>query len=115
MINNVPPAHRAQFMKEIRMLKEKGKPESGKERDASGLLAAMKIQKMWRGFATRKRTRRRKIEEMILIGMNPPPPSKFREQQLQLNEQVREGGIHRQRVSTVACPISNLTRDVSPS
>lgn len=97
------------------MLKEKGKPESGRERDASGLLAAMKIQKMWRGFATRKRTRRRKIEEMILIGMNPPPPSKFREQQLQLNEQVREGGIQRQRVSTVACPISNLTRDVSPS
>lgn len=45
---------RAQFMKEIRMLKEKGKPESGREREASGLLAAMKIQKMWRGFATRK-------------------------------------------------------------
>lgn len=69
------------------MLKEKGKPDSGRG-DMSGLLAAMRIQKMWRGFATRKRTRRRKMEEMILIGMVPPPPSKFREEQLQMNVQV---------------------------
>lgn len=78
---------RAQFMKEIRMLK--GKPaESSRERDMSGLLAAMRIQKMWRGFATRKKTRRRKMEEMILIGMVPPPPSQFRDEQLQMNVQV---------------------------
>lgn len=78
---------RAEFMKEIRMLK--GKPaESSRERDMSGLLAAMRIQKMWRGFATRKKTRRRKMEEMILIGMVPPPPSQFRDEQLQMNVQV---------------------------
>ncbi|XP_055696973.1 dynein regulatory complex protein 11 [Phlebotomus papatasi] len=63
---------RAQFMKEIRLLKEKGKPESGKDKTDSGLIAAMKIQKVWRGFATRKKTRRRKVEEMVLIGMIPP-------------------------------------------
>lgn len=39
-------------MKEIRMLKEKGKPDGVKER-TDGLVAAMKIQKVWRGFATR--------------------------------------------------------------
>lgn len=65
---------RAQFMKELRMLKEKGKADGLKEKNESGLLAAMKIQTMWRGFTTRKKTRRRKMDEMILIGMVPPSP-----------------------------------------
>lgn len=65
---------RAHFMKEIRMLKEKGKAEEkDKDRTDSGLMAAMKIQKMWRGHAARRKTRRRKLDEMILIGMVPPP------------------------------------------
>lgn len=92
---------RAQFMREIRQLKEKGsKPDgSGRggpggagEKDLAGILAAMRIQKMWRGFATRKRTRRRKMEEMVLIGMVPPPPQllKGREEELQKSEKIRE-------------------------
>lgn len=65
---------RAHFMKEIRMLKEKGKAEEkDKDRSDSGLMAAMKIQKMWRGHTARRKTRRRKLDEMILIGMVPPP------------------------------------------
>lgn len=36
----------------------------------------MKIQKLWRGFATRRKTRRRKLEEMYLIGMIPRPSDK---------------------------------------
>lgn len=62
---------RAQFMKEIRMLKEKGKPDNIRDR-SDGLVAAQKIQKVWRGYATRRRTRRRKMEEMCLIGMVAP-------------------------------------------
>lgn len=62
-------------MKEIRQLKEKGKPEGVKER-SDGLVAAMKIQKVWRGFATRRKTRRGKLEEMYLIGMVPRPVQK---------------------------------------
>lgn len=54
------------------MLKEKGKSDGVGER-TDGLMAAMKIQKVWRGFATRRKTRRRKIEEMYLIGMVPRP------------------------------------------
>lgn len=65
---------RAQFMKEIKFLKEKGKPDSAKDRAETGLMAALRIQKMWRGFATRRQTRQRKMREMILIGMIPPPP-----------------------------------------
>lgn len=65
-------------MKEIRMLKEKGKPDGVKEK-TDGLLAAMKIQKLWRGFATRRKTRRRKMEEMYLIGMIPRPNDKKNE------------------------------------
>ncbi|XP_037956231.1 dynein regulatory complex protein 11 [Teleopsis dalmanni] len=65
---------RAHFMKEIRMLKDKGKSdERGKEHIDTGLTAAMKIQKMWRGHTARRITRRRKLDEMILIGMVPPP------------------------------------------
>lgn len=62
-------------MKEIRQLKEKGKPEGVKEK-TDGLAAAMKIQKVWRGFATRRKTRRGKLEEMYLIGMVPRPNQK---------------------------------------
>lgn len=62
-------------MKEIRGLKEKGKPDGVKEK-TDGLVAAMKIQKVWRGFTTRRITRRRKLEEMFLIGMISRPTQK---------------------------------------
>lgn len=62
----------AQFMKEIKQLKEKGKPEASKDR-TDGLVAAMRIQKVWRGFTTRRKTRHGKVEEMYLIGMIPRP------------------------------------------
>jgi hypothetical protein len=65
---------RAQFMKELKILKEKGKPDSSREKTNTGYNAAMKIQKVWRGYATRRQTRRRKMEEMILIGMIPAQP-----------------------------------------
>lgn len=32
------------------------------------LSAALKIQKIWRGFMARRATRRRKLQEMLLIG-----------------------------------------------
>lgn len=70
-------------MKEIKILKEKGKPDGVKER-SDGLLAAMKIQKLWRGFATRRKTRRRKLEEMFLIGMIPRPNQK----NVELHEEI---------------------------
>lgn len=63
---------RAQFMKEIKQLKEKGKPDAIKD-PTDGLIAAMRIQKMWRGFVDRRKTRHGKIEEMYLIGMIPRP------------------------------------------
>lgn len=63
---------RAQFMKEIKTLKEKerGKPavQGGGE---ISLPAAMRIQKVWRGYMARRATRRRKLQEMLLIGMIP--------------------------------------------
>lgn len=62
----------AQFMKEIKQLKEKGKPDAVKDR-TDGLVAAMRIQKVWRGFTTRRKTRHGKVEEMYLIGMIPRP------------------------------------------
>ena len=65
---------RAQFMKELKILKEKGKPDSSREKSNTGYNSAMKIQKVWRGYATRRQTRRRKMEEMILIGMIPAQP-----------------------------------------
>lgn len=56
-------------MKEIRLLKEKGRDQKG-EMSAS---AATAIQKVWRGFLARRLTKRRKIEEQLLIGMELPP------------------------------------------
>lgn len=63
---------RAHFMQEIRQLKEKAGGKGGGiaacseavKMRSSGLVAAMRIQKVWRGFAERRITRRRKLEEM---------------------------------------------------
>lgn len=59
-------------MKEIRQLKEKGKPDGIRDQ-TDGLVAAMKIQKVWRGYVTRCQTRRGKLDEMYLIGMTRRP------------------------------------------
>lgn len=75
-------------MKEIKQLKEKIKPEGIKDR-TDGLVAAMRIQKVWRGFVTRRKTRHGKVEEMYLIGMIPRPVQRNEE----LMERDRNVGI----------------------
>uniref|UniRef100_A0A0A9X5L9 IQ and AAA domain-containing protein 1 n=1 Tax=Lygus hesperus TaxID=30085 RepID=A0A0A9X5L9_LYGHE len=63
---------RAQFMKEIRSLKDKIKAEPKEEELEEGARkAALKIQKIWRGYITRRKIRKRVVEEMLLIGMLP--------------------------------------------
>lgn len=64
-------------MKEIHSMKEKTKPttETAPDEDKSKTLslpAALRIQRVWRGYVARKLTRRRKVQEMLLIGMIPP-------------------------------------------
>ncbi|XP_043288043.1 dynein regulatory complex protein 11 isoform X2 [Venturia canescens] len=85
---------RFQFMKEIRETKERSTLKSAAERgggadNATAAAAAaaaaaaevaaakeaeatLKIQKVWRGYVTRYRIRKRRIEEMLLIGMVQP-------------------------------------------
>lgn len=57
-------------MKEIRQMKDRSiiKPEMEEEDQESEKLAALKIQKLWRGYITRRRIRKRRLEEMLLIG-----------------------------------------------
>ncbi|XP_076272045.1 dynein regulatory complex protein 11 isoform X2 [Rhynchophorus ferrugineus] len=98
---------RAQFMKEIRSMKEKSKPtatgegEEGEEEAGHGinLAAALKIQKIWRGYIARRATKRRKLQEMLLIGMIPPPKKKNEEllKDLQIQENRRELQKKRQK------------------
>ncbi|XP_060535908.1 IQ and AAA domain-containing protein 1-like [Cylas formicarius] len=98
---------RAQFMKEIRSMKEKGKPQLIPEGDGTGdgehgisLSAALKIQKIWRGYIARRATRRRKLQEMLLIGMIPPPKKKNEEieRDLQNQERRRQLQVERRQV-----------------
>lgn len=56
-------------MKEIRLLKEKGRDQKGEMSPA----AATAIQKVWRGYIARRSTKKRKREEQLLIGMELPP------------------------------------------
>ncbi|XP_066589498.1 dynein regulatory complex protein 11 [Prorops nasuta] len=65
---------RFQFMKEIRETKERSalKPEVQEDDEFSGRAAALRIQKVWRGYRTRRQIRKRRIEEMLLIGMVQP-------------------------------------------
>lgn len=89
---------RAQFMKEIKTMKDKTKPVQGEESEeakdsklAVNLSAAVKIQKIWRGYAARRATRRRKLQEMLLIGMIPPPKTRSEEIEKDLeNRKYRE-------------------------
>ncbi|KAM9305637.1 dynein regulatory complex protein 11 [Gastrophryne carolinensis] len=64
---------RAKFMREI-YLEEKrermAKLQGGKMLDPD--LAAQQIQKVWRGYIQRKRTKQHREEEMIFLGMEPP-------------------------------------------
>ena len=60
---------RSQFMKEIRLLKEKVKIELPEDKVGEiNKTAAVKIQKLWRGYITRRKIRKRVIDEMLLIG-----------------------------------------------
>nr|CAI5827482.1 unnamed protein product [Callosobruchus analis] len=94
---------RAQFMREIKMMKQKGKPIQGEDTEEEGKLggismaAAMKIQKIWRGFIARRATRRRKLEEMLLIGMIPPPKSKSKELEKDKENKERRRKLQEQR------------------
>lgn len=70
---------RAQFMKEVRAM---NKPDAGDvELSDIARKAAMKIQRVWRGFITRRKIRSRVVEEMLLIGMLPPNTVDTEEQQ----------------------------------
>lgn len=87
---------RAQFMKEIKTMKEKSKAPAtediteGEETKAGiSIAAAMKIQKIWRGYIARRITRRRKLQEMLLIGMIPPPKTKSLELEKDLQNKKR--------------------------
>ncbi|XP_070518550.1 dynein regulatory complex protein 11 [Cardiocondyla obscurior] len=65
---------RYQFMKEVREMKERSttKPEVEEKDDTSEKLAALTIQKVWKGYITRCYVRKRRLEEMLLIGMLQP-------------------------------------------
>ncbi|KAM6151890.1 dynein regulatory complex protein 11 [Erethizon dorsatum] len=65
---------RALFMKQIYLQEYRGKQSRllGKQIADAGA-AALRIQKVWRGFHQCKKTERERDEEMVFLGMNPPP------------------------------------------
>ncbi|XP_036140295.1 dynein regulatory complex protein 11 [Monomorium pharaonis] len=65
---------RYQFMKEVREMKERStiKPEVEEKDETSEKLAALTIQKVWKGYITRRYIRKRRLEEMLLVGMLQP-------------------------------------------
>ncbi|XP_076172417.1 dynein regulatory complex protein 11 [Ptiloglossa arizonensis] len=79
---------RFQFMKEIRKMKERStiKIETEVQDKSTERAAAMKIQKVWRGYVTRRKIRKRRLDEMLLIGM------------LQSSQEVTENARQAERV-----------------
>ncbi|KAK3595612.1 hypothetical protein CHS0354_009573 [Potamilus streckersoni] len=64
---------RSKFMREIR---ESEKIEASKQHGAPTLdqdVAATRIQKIWKGFFQRRKTKKERDDELIFIGMAPPP------------------------------------------
>ncbi|XP_066140976.1 IQ and AAA domain-containing protein 1-like [Euwallacea fornicatus] len=107
---------RAQFMKEIRSMKEKNKPSEGEdvETKARGINmgAALKIQKIWRGYVARRATRRRKLQEMLLIGMIPSPKKKNEEIEKDLQNKERRRQLQKERQKVYDLEIKNIRRNL---
>ena len=59
---------RAQFMKNTREMKNRVRGKQGEEISDVGRESAMKIQRVWRGFITRSKIRKKVVDEMLLIG-----------------------------------------------
>lgn len=96
---------RFQFMKEIRGMRDKSKPPPGQDELADddektgklSLSAAMCIQKVWRGYMARRATRRRKLQEMLLIGMIPQPSIHSVEKEKALENEERRRRLQEER------------------
>ena len=61
---------RFDFMKEIQELKDRTtiRTEVKEFNEITAYNSALKIQKVWRGYSTRRKVQQRKLEEMLLIG-----------------------------------------------
>lgn len=101
-------------MKEIRSMRDKTKPpgldDSGGAEDKMGKLslsAAMCIQKVWRGYTTRRATRRRKLQEMLLIGMIPQPNVQSIEKQKALENEERRRKLQNERRKEYELAVKN--------
>nr|XP_019596427.1 PREDICTED: IQ and AAA domain-containing protein 1 [Rhinolophus sinicus] len=65
---------RAMFMKQIFLQEHRARHARALgDRIADVGAAALRIQKVWRGFHQCRKTERQREEEMIFLGMNPPP------------------------------------------
>ncbi|GAB5576116.1 dynein regulatory complex protein 11 isoform X1 [Prionailurus iriomotensis] len=65
---------RAMFMKQIFLQEYRAKQAKLLSEKVADLeAAALQIQKVWRGFHQHKKTEKLRQEEMIFLGMNPPP------------------------------------------
>ncbi|XP_047401724.1 dynein regulatory complex protein 11 isoform X3 [Sciurus carolinensis] len=87
---------RALFMKQIYLQEYRAKQARllG-EKVADAGAAALRIQKVWRGFHQSKRTEKEREEEMIFLGMDPPP----------LFDQVSATIIQAEKVDLLRCQV----------
>eukprot|EP00111_Clytia_hemisphaerica_P004244 TCONS_00012119-protein len=82
---------RAKFMKEIRVQEERERLAA--TRGAPTLdrnVAATKIQKIWKGFMARKKTKVMREEELIFVGMKPAPPVNYKDTPMYKADQQME-------------------------
>ncbi|KAK2917224.1 dynein regulatory complex protein 11-like [Channa argus] len=77
---------RAQFTKELTQTIRSVERPSWRPTNLDQDQAAIRIQKVWRGFIQRKKTNRERTEEMIFLGMIPANPSGTGPAQLQAQQ-----------------------------
>ena len=69
-------------------------------------VAATTIQKVWKGYWQRKQTAKMKAEELVLLGMEPPPaPKSQKSTNVYLSKKVEVGCV---------CGLGRLQRGASP-
>ena len=83
---------RAKFMKEIRSQEDRERRAMQRGEEPEPEQAAVMLQQNWRGYASRKATDVMRAEELVFIGMMPPPAKRPEEDPI-----VTEAAVKRRR------------------
>ena len=105
---------RAKIMREIRRQEQSEKAKGKVLSHISEAIAASKIQSIWKGAIARRKVKREREEELIFIGMMPPPeyPKTYQNRLKEIEEERRKVQIeHEKEYEKALVEVKDTIRD----